>query len=78
MLSISAILFLLGCTPGKIIAPSTVVNCTWPSEPVPTYTAAAATTGQFINDLLEDKNNFVDYILKVKSTKKCYEESLSK
>ena len=70
--------FPIACTPSKIIVPSTIVNCTWPAEPVPTYTADKATVAQIINDLLEDKNNFVDYILKTRSVKQCYDASLAK
>lgn len=76
MLLSCQMVFLIACTPAKIISGNTVVNCNWPAEPVPTYTAEKATVGQFINDLLEDKNNFVDYILKVQSVKKCYDASL--
>ena len=79
MLLLLVILFLtVSCTPAKVISGNTVVNCNWPVAPVPTYTADKATVAQLINDLLEDKNNFCDYLLKVQSVKKCYDESLGK
>jgi hypothetical protein len=69
---------MLGCgTPTKIIQNDLVVNCTWPTPPIPlSNTDMKGTVAQLINNLLLDKDALEDYALKVKSTKKCYDDSL--